>query len=112
MTMMSTSGCLVRTRAGRNAKLDLPAEIRVGEAAHPARVTTLHATGVELDVKDEPQAEAIFVDEVVVAIPSLGQYKARRLRRTGARAAYLFEVDGVQPAGAGRADRRPFSRLD
>jgi hypothetical protein len=73
-------------------RLDLSAEIRVGEAAHSALVTTLHATGVELHLKDEAGACVAFADEVVVAIPKLGHYKARRLRRNGARAAYTFEV--------------------
>jgi hypothetical protein len=90
MTMMSAAAAPCVDEAGtERRRLDLPAEIRVGSAAHPARVTTLHATGVELDLQDDAQAGSVFADEVVVAIPSLGQYKARRLRRkTGARAAY------------------------
>jgi hypothetical protein len=73
------------------------------------RVTTLHAAGVELDLQDDARAGAIFADEVVVAIPSLGHYKARRLRKSGARAAYNFELTEFsrRALGALIADRFP-----
>jgi hypothetical protein len=110
MTMMMSSGLTAPNGVAQDPrKLDLPAEIRVGEAAHPARITTLSATGVELDVNDEPQAEAMLVDDIILVIPSLGQYKARRLRRNGARAAYLFELTEFsrRALGALIADRFP-----
>jgi hypothetical protein len=110
MVMMSAAGLPCADGAGTaRRRLDLPAEIRVGEAAHPARVTTLHAAGVELDLQDDARAGAIFADEVVVAIPSLGHYKARRLRKSGARASYNFELTEFsrRALGALIADRFP-----
>jgi hypothetical protein len=52
---------------------------------------------------------SVFADEVVVAIPSLGQYKARRCAGTGARAAYSFELTEFsrRALGALIADRFP-----
>jgi hypothetical protein len=111
MTMMMTASGVAYAdgAAGPRRRLDLPAEIRVGEAAHPARVTTLHASGVELDLQDDAGAGVVFADEVIVAIPSLGQYKARRLRKNGARAAYNFELTEFsrRALGALIADRFP-----
>lgn len=93
MTMFATPGVAYGDETAIPRKrLDLPAEIRIGDATHSARVRTLHATGVELDLQDESGAGAVFADEIVVTIPTLGQYKARRLRNSGARAAYLFEL--------------------
>lgn len=93
MTMMSAPGLAPDAGgpAGR-LTLDLPAEIRVGETVHPVRVTMLHATGVDLDLADAGSADVALSEEVVVVIPTLGQYRARRLRRNGTRAAYLFEL--------------------
>lgn len=110
MTMMTTPG--LAPDAGGPADrlaLDLPADIRVGEAVHPVRVTTLHATGVDLVLADAAAAEAALAAEVVVVIPALGQYRARRLRRNGTRAAYLFELTEFsrRALGALIADRFP-----
>lgn len=110
MTMMTTPGLAPDAvgPAGRLA-LDLPADIRVGETVHPVRVTTLHATGVDLHLVDAAAVDAAFAEEVVVAIPALGQYRARRLRRNGTRAAYLFELTEFsrRALGALIADRFP-----
>jgi len=115
MTMMGTSGlaCLEDTPI-EPRRLDLPAEIRpagmrIGDAAHPARVTTLSAMGVELDLGEASGAEEALTEVIVVVIPSLGQYKARRLRRSGARAAYLFDLTefSQRALGALIADRFP-----
>jgi hypothetical protein len=110
MTIMTASGLPGEAEARiERRQLDLPAEIRIGAAAHSARVTTLHAAGVELDLPNAAEPGEVFADEVVVAIPSLGQYKARRLRQTGTRAAYLFEVTEFsrRALGALIADRFP-----
>ena len=110
MSMMSAAGLPRTDSAGtKRQQLDLPAEIRVGEAAHPARVTTLHAAGVELDLQDDARPGVVFADEVVVAIPSLGQYKARRQRKAGTRASYTFELTEFsrRALGALIADRFP-----
>jgi hypothetical protein len=46
MTMMMSSALTAPNGVAQDPrKLDLPAEIRVGEAAHPARITTLFAHG-------------------------------------------------------------------
>lgn len=110
MAMTNASGPTgAQPSRAERSRLDLPAEIRTGGVAHPARVTTLHATGVELDLQDAAGAGAVFADQVVVAIPSLGHYKARRLRRNGATAAYLFELTefSQRALGALIAERFP-----
>jgi len=115
MTMMRTSGlaCLEDTPVAPR-RLDLPAEIRpavmrIGDAAHAARVTTLSAMGVDLELGDASGAELALAEEIVVVIPSLGQYRARRLRMTGARASYLFDLTEFsrRALGALIADRFP-----
>ncbi|KPQ17119.1 MAG: hypothetical protein HLUCCO18_05780 [Rhodobacteraceae bacterium HLUCCO18] len=115
MTMMRTSGlaCLEDTPVAPR-RLDLPAEIRpavmrIGDAAHAARVTTLSAMGVDLELGDASGAELALAEEIVVVIPSLGQYRARRLRMTGTRATYLFDLTEFsrRALGALIADRFP-----
>jgi hypothetical protein len=101
--------CGRRLRTERQ-RLDLPAEIRVGRPRIPPASRRFMQRGVELDLQDEPRPGRCFADEVVVAIPSLGHYKARRLRN-GRAGVVQLRSDGVQPAGAGRADRRPFPGL-
>ena len=56
-----------------------------------------------------PGAELALAEEIVVVIPSLGQYRARRLRMTGARASYLFDLTEFsrRALGALIADRFP-----
>lgn len=70
---------------------DLDAALRKGEALFPARVAELSATGVLLDFGDRAGCPDL-PQQAVVIIPALGQYKARRAWRDGARAAYLFEL--------------------
>ena len=93
MVMMTATGIASpdRPRIDRR-RVDLPAQLRVGEDAYPCRVTSLSSEGVELDVGDAAAAEVALAPEGVVVIPSLGQYKARRLRRSRAGAAYVFEL--------------------
>jgi len=76
----------------KRRNVDLPAELRVGQVGHPCRIRTLSSAGVELDVADAASAETALQAEAVIVIPSLGQYKARRMRKKGLRAAYLFDL--------------------
>ena len=55
----------------------LAAELRGAEESHPARVTELSAAGARVEVADHLADRALSADLVVV-IPCLGQYKARR----------------------------------
>ena len=115
MTMMRTSGlaCLEDTPVAPR-RLNLPAEIRpagmrIGDASHAVCVTTLSATGVDLELGDASGQDVALAEEIVVVIPSLGQYRARRLRKTGARATYLFDLTefSQRALGALIADRFP-----
>jgi hypothetical protein len=70
----------------------LDAELRAGEeAGYPARVTEISAAGARVEVAEDVADRALTADLVVV-IPSLGQYRARRGWRDGAEAAYLFAL--------------------
>ena len=69
----------------------LDAELRNGEVGHPCRVTEISAVGARVEVGDGVD-DGAFAPELVIVIPSLGQYKARRGWRDGAEAAYLFEL--------------------
>ncbi|MCU4654586.1 hypothetical protein N8I71_17235 [Roseibacterium sp. SDUM158016] len=71
-------------------QLDLPAELRVAGDAHPCRVTSLSASGVEMVLSNGPAPSA--APHAVIHIPALGLYRARRAWSDGARAAYLFEL--------------------
>lgn len=75
------------------ATVDLPCELRVGEAAQPVRLRRLSASGVEIGFDGTVGADVSSASEVVVVIPSLGQYKARRRHdKGGGGAEYSFEV--------------------
>jgi hypothetical protein len=63
--------------------------VRSGETTVACRITTLSAGGVELQVDG---ASDPLPTEATIQIPSLGVYRARRLWRTGSRAAYVFEL--------------------
>lgn len=87
----------------------LAAELRAGEeAGHPARVTEISAAGARVEVAPEIADRALSA-EVVVVIPSLGQYRARRGWREGAEAAYLFALGdhSMRALDALMADRFP-----
>lgn len=90
-------------------QIDLPAQLRVGEVGHSCRIRMLSAAGVELDVADVASARDALAEEAVVIIPSLGQYKARRMRKTGLRATYLFDLTEFSKRALGVliADRFP-----
>lgn len=70
---------------------DLAGELRLGEAGYPCVVTEISAAGARVEVARDLSDRALGADLVVV-IPSLGQYKARRGWRDGAEAAYLFAL--------------------
>jgi hypothetical protein len=70
---------------------DLAAELRQEERAYPCRVTELSAKGARVEVASDVADRALGA-EVVLVMPSLGQYKARRGWREGAEAAYLFAL--------------------
>jgi hypothetical protein len=70
---------------------DLAGELRLGEAGYPCVVTEVSAAGARVEVARDIADRALGASLVVV-IPSLGQYKARRGWRDGAEAAYLFEL--------------------
>jgi hypothetical protein len=70
---------------------DLAGELRMGEGAYPCVVTELCSSGAVVEVAPDIADRALGPDLVLV-IPSLGQYKARRGWRNGAEAAYLFDL--------------------
>jgi hypothetical protein len=67
----------------------LPAEVRAGDAGCAVRITDLSAAGVELEAASAAQ---LLPPEATIHIPSLGIYRARRLWRSGAKGAYLFDL--------------------
>jgi hypothetical protein len=93
MSMIGTEPGAAEPDAARPRRYapDLAGELRVGEGAYPCLVTELCAAGARVEVALHIADRALGPDLVLV-IPSLGQYKARRGWRDGVEAAYLFDL--------------------
>ncbi|MFW5655168.1 MAG: hypothetical protein ACOCYW_05915 [Roseicyclus sp.] len=90
--MMTDVGRAARGAARyRRYAPDLAGELRLAEAGFPCVVTEISAAGARVEVAREIADQALAADLAVV-IPSLGQYRARRVWREGAEAAYLFAL--------------------
>jgi hypothetical protein len=111
MTMMSASALRPMCGRGRRnaASWTCLPKSGWGRPRIPPASRRFMPRGWSLTSRTSRRPGPCFVDEVVVAIPSLGHYKARRLRRNGARAAYLFELTEFsrRALGALIADRFP-----
>ncbi|MDG4649072.1 hypothetical protein P6F26_11505 [Roseibacterium sp. SDUM158017] len=96
MTIIETDGPLASDMARfRGHTGALAGEVRVGDEGFSCRITRVSAGGVELEL-DPPLAERALAKglsaDATIHIPCLGVYRARRLWRSGMRAAYLFEL--------------------
>jgi hypothetical protein len=89
MTMIAAEGMLPSDMTLSTGGEALAAEIRFDGAALACRVERLSEAGVELSFET---AEAAPAAEATLHIPGVGLYRARRLWRTGTRAAYVFEL--------------------
>jgi hypothetical protein len=89
MTMIAAEGLLPSGMTISTGGEGLSAEIRTDGEALACRVERLSEAGLELSF--EP-ADAALPVEATLHIPGLGLYRARRLWRTGTRAAYVFDL--------------------
>jgi hypothetical protein len=72
---------------------DLPGCLLSGDRVAQVLVRTLSAAGAEVALAPGQDDRALAPDPVIV-VPSIGEYRARRLWRSGDAAAYAFALTG------------------